>query len=136
MSSPIIISTLVEPARVIYLYILVCHEECGNCSEYGRNKCTSCSEGKVLLDGQCLNECLPGYYRYYNTCLPCISPCLACNSEVECIRCSFPFYLNEYKCIGSNDCPNGTYEDKSLGICSLCSVGCLTCYVPTTYHCY
>lgn len=55
----------------IYLHLpIACHKDCRECFGPEHNQCASCSSpDKVLYEGQCENECPPGFYNLKQTCL-------------------------------------------------------------------
>eukprot|EP00826_Nyctotherus_ovalis_P032258 TRINITY_DN26014_c0_g1_i1.p3 TRINITY_DN26014_c0_g1~~TRINITY_DN26014_c0_g1_i1.p3 ORF type:complete len:108 (-),score=11.22 TRINITY_DN26014_c0_g1_i1:5-328(-) len=53
--------------------ILECHEECEECSGLSRTGCVSCRDDRVLLNGECVDQCPSGFYQEGGVCQKCIT---------------------------------------------------------------
>ena len=117
-----------------YYITLVCNRECKDCSNLSRTDCISCEKDKVLLNGECLEQCPYGFYPKGNKCLPCPYPCAACDSFLDCTACYLNHYLVTGECKKFMKCLDGYYMDE--GICKPCSKACLSCYGPSQAQCF
>ncbi|XP_061439271.1 extracellular matrix organizing protein FRAS1 isoform X3 [Rhineura floridana] len=66
-----------------------CHSSCLSCTEKSSENCTACTSLRALYKGQCVSECLDGYYRQEAHCYLCHPSCKACSgpSDAECTTC-------------------------------------------------
>ena len=116
---------------------LKCFETCNECKEQSFNikeqKCISCKYPNQLLQedkGNCLDNCLDGYYEDNKICRKCHSNCLTCNhsyseENYQCTSCK-DNQLLEYdtkKCI--NKCDISYYEKSKM--CFKCNSNCKSC---------
>lgn len=104
-----------------------------DCSDLSRTGCVSCEEGKVLFNGECLQECPYGFYLEDKNCLPCPFPCAACISSTYCTDCFAIAYKENNECKILEGCLDGSYKDENT--CKPCSEACLTCTGPTQFEC-
>ena len=124
-----------------------CYKTCKDCIiksiEEKEQKCTSCKDNKLLQEdkGNCINECLNGYYKEEKYCKKCDKSCLTCNNKYynnsyHCTSCTEDKLLQEdnENCI--NECLNGYYKEEKY--CKKCNSTCLTCnnkYYNNSPHC-
>jgi hypothetical protein len=125
-----------------------CYEACDDCEEESTDKenqkCISCLNNKYLQrdKGNCIDNCLSGYYINNTFCEECNSSCLTCDkgfsdNSPHCTSCSENKLLKEdsEECV--NECLNGYYyEDNKY--CKKCHSSCLTCsqgYSNDSSHC-
>ena len=114
-------------------YLSTCYETCLKCNGTGTNdkhNCRSCIEGKLFQEdnGNCLDECLFGYFKSNKTCKKCHENCESCSKESEngnnnCLTCNKTSkykYLVNIPDLGKNcveECPEGTFADKGIYQC-------------------
>lgn len=105
-----------------------CHKSCLACFGTKDSECISCSEGMLLFQGLCINECPNGTYKLENSCNQCHDSCSECvgpNAD-QCISCPLETYLHSNYCVKL--CPVGSFGDRE-GICLPCLEGCSDCSV-------
>ena len=80
-------------------------------------------------EGQCISTCPTGTFLNGETCEYCTAPCATCTSATDCLSCvPWKFLLpnNSTQCVSMEECPDGTYPDRSWA-CKNCYSTCLTC---------
>ncbi len=147
---------------------LPCHANCRVCSyrtSISYAVCSECNSGYYLgpnlnrltvlqyYISQCVIVC--PYYYYKNdtapaSCKPCISGCVSCTNDTECVRCGWGFYLSGdtskicLRCSAQlcavctdettcSSCQNGAWLEPSTKICNRCLNNCSICSSDTTY---
>ena len=116
-----------------HYYLSTCYETCLKCNWTGtkdKHNCISCIEGKLFQEdnGNCLDECLFGYFKSNKTCKKCNKNCESCSKESEngnnnCLTCNKTSkykYLVNIPDLGKNcieECPEGTFVDKGKYQC-------------------
>ena len=107
-----------------------CPIGCGLCSS--DVSCSTCTDGHLLRDGQCVVGCVEGKFLKNGACLVCDKTCTTCNSDSACISCASGLNLNSSnQCV--QECGVGFYEDN--GKCSLCGTNCADCNKPGDDNC-
>jgi hypothetical protein len=88
--------------------------------------------GTIATSGTCLSICDFGFYPNTNfICVPCLTPCRSCLTELSCLSCFSGRYYYENNCLLT--CPtNTTIANGSTNICDFCSTNCLTCENTTS----
>lgn len=110
----------------------ICPQNCYSCSS--GDKCTQCKNGYVLENGQCKQNCSPGFNNVNNTCVQCKSPCKTCTiSRDICQTCIDGYFLHGTEC--KKSCPDGFYQSKTDNKCLPCSQKCKICD-STADNCY
>lgn len=120
-----------------------CLSPCASC-EVSQNNCSACLSNTSLFlqNNSCVNasQCDSSTFAESatNTCSPCISPCLTCNSASLCSSCINDTFLSNTSCVNASSCPAGTVagvdSSTNLTSCIPCDSACLTCLLTTT-HC-
>ncbi|XP_071508475.1 extracellular matrix organizing protein FRAS1-like [Diadema antillarum] len=108
-----------------------CPVECLSCDAMG---CTSCRQGRLLMDGQCVMDCRPGSYRATDTtCNACHESCAMCSggTEYHCTSCHGDGLLQWGRCVA--DCGPGFFQLD--GTCQECNATCATCTGPKWTDC-
>jgi hypothetical protein len=105
-----------------------CDSECEHC--INETRCISCRFNKHLLDGKCVNACPLGFFLGNSSCSLCYPSCESCYgpSKKNCLFCTKGFKYSQeiMECV--SDCPDGTYFNDLLNICSLCDTkNCINC---------
>jgi len=114
-------------------FLSVCYKTCLRCIDIGNEQnhnCTVCLKGKLFQEdnGNCLDQCLTGYYKKENNCKKCHENCESCSKESEngnnnCLTCNKESkykYLINISELGKNcveECPEGTILDKEKYQC-------------------
>jgi len=114
-------------------YLSVCYKTCLRCDDIGNEQnhnCTVCLKGKLFQEdnGNCLDQCLTGYYKEENNCKKCHENCESCSKESEngnnnCLTCNKESkykYLINIPELGKNcveECPEGTILDREKYQC-------------------
>ena len=138
----------------------ICDKTCNSCSSFGPNACLNCPMGyfldfdktcqrcnittcpvhcndsQVIFDYACISTCPEHYYVSRNkSCLECDDSCQTCNdaSSKNCLSCLGTKYLYQGTCL--SDCPESTYKNLNLKICSPCHYSCQSCVGPGKSDC-
>ncbi|KAL4503557.1 hypothetical protein ABPG73_017300 [Tetrahymena malaccensis] len=109
---------------------------CKTCTD--KNNCTSCKEGFYLFNNTCYDKCPDGYYidltnqicvknctygHDETKCIKCTklncNQCSVKNGEETCSQCNSSYYLNQQNDC-TQQCPDQTFKDQKLNICSPC----------------
>ena len=113
-----------------------CHSTCHTCRGPERGHCLSCQRGLVLANGQCLEDCPPGFAvdSVSGTCRTCHPSCRDCfgPGPGNCKSCPEGFRLEGDTCL---QCPLGRYFDLSAGKCRSCHDTCSSCSGPKETDC-
>lgn len=73
-------------------------------------------------------SCSNGSFFRNNTCLPCNSSCLTCDSLLNCTSCSLNHSLESSACfLNCSIALNSTAVFRSNNTCQTCPTGCLSC---------
>ena len=85
-----------------------------------------------LCNGQCVSECLQGYYlnSINSLCESCNSNCLTCiKSPLNCLSCQDHYFFvpSINSCVSSENCPERTFGNVVTRICENCDRSCLIC---------
>jgi proprotein convertase subtilisin/kexin type 5 len=108
-----------------------CTAPCRTCLD--ATSCLSCVTGQSLyyddLQNKCLgagDSCSSGFFKDASTftCAKCVTPCLTCSSQKECLSCAVGFFTAN-SCKGT--CPAGTFANQVTNACTVCSNTCATC---------
>jgi len=112
-----------------------CYKNCEKCNKGGNdimNNCTSCKDNKLLQEdkGNCIDNCLDGYYEKDKKCINCYKNCEKCNkggneTSHNCISCKENKLLQEDKGNCIDNCLDGYYKDDKK--CKNCNSNCKTC---------
>ncbi|WRT66635.1 uncharacterized protein IL334_003594 [Kwoniella shivajii] len=114
---------------------LECHiPSFSNVKGYNTSQCSSCQEGYLLEDGQCIKKCNTGWYLpegsagKNGTCERCDSTCSTClSASTTCTSCPSPLFAFGGTCIST--CPDSTTPLN--GTCVPCPPDCQFCSSPT-----
>ncbi|XP_029617840.1 extracellular matrix protein FRAS1 [Salmo trutta] len=103
-----------------------CHTSCLQCTGGSGQNCTSCTPPYVLLEGQCVLSCPPGFNIQDNTCQGCHPSCQECSgpSKADCVSCPPLAKFHNGYCTTS--CPEGEFLHPQ-GYCQECNSDCLRC---------
>ncbi|XP_045551338.1 extracellular matrix organizing protein FRAS1 isoform X3 [Salmo salar] len=103
-----------------------CHTSCLQCTGRSGQNCTSCTPPYVLLEGQCVLSCPPGFNIQDNTCQGCHPSCQECSgpSKADCVSCPPLAKFHNGYCTTS--CPEGEFLHPQ-GYCQECNSDCLRC---------
>lgn len=84
---------------------LLCTKPCETCTGYSSNACSSCIANYSLIGSLCQSNCPELYYSNGTSCLPCVDPCLTCQSSALCFSCiaNYSLVAANYSCVV--DCP-------------------------------
>uniref|UniRef100_A0A673XCZ9 Fraser extracellular matrix complex subunit 1 n=1 Tax=Salmo trutta TaxID=8032 RepID=A0A673XCZ9_SALTR len=101
-----------------------CHTSCLQCTGGSGQNCTSCTPPYVLLEGQCVLSCPPGFNIQDNTW--CHPSCQECSgpSKADCVSCPPLAKFHNGYCTTS--CPEGEFLHPQ-GYCQECNSDCLRC---------
>ena len=110
-----------------------CYENCEKCNKGGNetlHNCTSCKENKLFQEdnGNCIDNCLDGYYKDDKKCKNCNSNCKTCNNNsTDCNSCFDNMFLinDTHKCL--NECDISYYKNDSEKKCYKCNSNCKSC---------
>ncbi|EAR90744.2 zinc finger lsd1 subclass family protein (macronuclear) [Tetrahymena thermophila SB210] len=111
------------------LFLLACtscqNNLCDQCKQDNSQICTSCSDQRGLLNGQCLTDCGKEYFNKQNVCTPCVDNCLECVDESSCKTCKVGYFqLNT--CVET--CPEAYFQNTQTNTCDKCDdSNCLMC---------
>ncbi|PVF97800.1 hypothetical protein CPB86DRAFT_775103 [Serendipita vermifera] len=94
-------------------------------SQFSDVKCTKCTPGKVLSNGQCIDNCPDGTFANSDgTCTACASSCGTCINKADfCLTCKNNQLASAGTCV--SNCPSNMFA--SNGACTLCHPDCATC---------
>ncbi|NWY04165.1 FRAS1 protein, partial [Nothoprocta ornata] len=114
-----------------------CHPSCKTCSDEGPFSCSSCNSSLVLSHtSMCVPVCSPGYYRDESqTCKPCNSQCLSCESAAGCTSCRDPAKVLLFGECQYESCAQQYYLDFSTKTCRECDWSCNACKGPQRTDC-
>jgi len=98
---------------------------CLKCVAGNSNKCEVCHVSTFLVNGQCINACPAGTYRYRNTCTPCTPNCGKCLDKDHCVDCKAPLILYNKTC--TTKCPTGYILNNLTKKCVRCPQNCIEC---------
>lgn len=103
-----------------------CHHSCFTCFGSRSVNCKSCSDGLLLFNNSCIENCPPHFFQSNSTCKTCHKDCKSCegSAENQCLTCPSDKVLVDGKCV--LNCPTGSY--RKYGLCLKCrSTNCLNC---------
>ncbi|XP_062470145.1 extracellular matrix organizing protein FRAS1 [Pezoporus occidentalis] len=114
-----------------------CHPVCKTCTDGGPFACSSCNTSLVLSHtGMCVPVCSQGYYRdAKQTCRPCNSQCLSCESATSCTSCRDPTKVLLFGECQYESCAQQYYLDFSSKTCRECDWSCNACKGPQRTDC-
>ncbi|GAB0189453.1 extracellular matrix organizing protein FRAS1 [Grus japonensis] len=114
-----------------------CHPSCKTCTGEGPSSCSSCNASLVLSHSSaCVPGCSPGYYRDdRQTCKPCNSQCLSCESAAGCTSCRDPTKVLLFGECQYESCAQQYYLDFSSKTCRECDWSCNACKGPRSTDC-
>ncbi|XP_057287145.1 extracellular matrix organizing protein FRAS1 [Pezoporus wallicus] len=114
-----------------------CHPFCKTCTGGGPFACSSCNTSLVLSHtGMCVPVCSQGYYRdAKQTCRPCNSQCLSCESATSCTSCRDPTKVLLFGECQYESCAQQYYLDFSSKTCRECDWSCNACKGPQRTDC-
>ncbi|XP_051906934.1 proprotein convertase subtilisin/kexin type 5-like [Hippocampus zosterae] len=96
-----------------------CHNNCRRCSGPGKNRCVSCRQRHLLLNGSCVDVCPPGFYtdESWQKCEACHPTCQSCVGKHghECLACKDRLFRH------------GHYGNQGSGTCEPCDPTCVEC---------
>ncbi len=115
-----------------------CYETCNDCeiesTDEKEQKCTSCKDNKLLQEdkGNCINECLNGYYKDDKYCKKCDNSCLTCNNKFDnnsyhCTSCKDNKLLINDTQECKDECDISYYKNKTENKCYKCNSNCKSC---------
>ena len=89
--------------------------------------CTKCMDGAIACDAidHVTTHCKDGYYKSFNICKPCVSPCATCWSDTGCYTCGYD-PEGRRKPFPSCMCDEN-YSDHGTH-CDTCTAPCKTCF--------
>lgn len=108
-----------------------CISPCLTC--LNATSCLSCVAGQDRfyddLQNACLGvnqNCSAGFFKDTTAfvCAKCITPCLTCDSSVNCLSCAVGFFKDNI-CLGT--CPSGYFANQANSRCDICAAICATC---------
>ncbi|KAM6954491.1 extracellular matrix organizing protein FRAS1 [Aplochiton taeniatus] len=104
-----------------------CHTSCLHCTGGSDTNCTSCGPPSLLHEGQCVDNCPPGFYHHDNGCHACQPSCVSCSgpSQADCLSCPPLGSLQNGYC--KTSCHEGQYLNPASGRCDRCSADCQRC---------
>lgn len=92
-----------------------CFGNCAACTGINFNECTACEYGSFLVNSECTDSCLDGFYplESKSICVACLSPCLTCFGPLNgnCLTCESGTFLFNYNC--DTFCPSSLYAYNS-----------------------
>uniref|UniRef100_A0A8C4U634 VWFC domain-containing protein n=1 Tax=Falco tinnunculus TaxID=100819 RepID=A0A8C4U634_FALTI len=114
-----------------------CHPSCKTCTGGDAFSCSSCNTSLVLSHtSMCVPVCSPGYYRDdRQTCRPCNSQCLSCESAAGCTSCRDPAKVLLFGECQYESCAQQYYLDFSSKTCRECDWSCNACKGPQRTDC-
>ncbi|KAM6269950.1 LOW QUALITY PROTEIN: extracellular matrix organizing protein FRAS1 [Porphyrio hochstetteri] len=114
-----------------------CHPSCKTCTGEGPLSCSSCNTSLVLSHtSMCVPVCSQGYYRDdRQTCKPCSSQCLSCESAAGCTSCRDPAKVLSFGECQEESCAQQYYLDFSSMTCRECDWSCNACKGPLRTDC-
>lgn len=80
-----------------------CVSPCEFCANSSVRSCLTCITGNYLFGNECLPTCPANFYNSSGSCLPCVSPCFTCTTELSCLSCTNSTYLYQNQCL--TQCP-------------------------------
>ena len=98
-----------------------CHPSCRTCNGAAADQCTDCSDTQSLHNGECIDECPPGFFSLNGECEECASNCESCSGTRDtCTACdaSALLVLHDGECVST--CPSGMFKDYEAGVCRTC----------------
>ena len=115
-----------------------CYKTCEDCNikstDEKEQKCTSCKDNKLLQEdkGNCINECLSGYYKDDKYCKKCDNSCLTCNNKFDnnsyhCTSCKDNKLLINDTQECKDECDISYYKNKTENKCYKCNSNCKSC---------
>lgn len=110
---------------------LNCTSPCYTCTDGSTSSCISCIPLHYLINSTCLVQCPSTYYPSLYTCLPCVSLCVTCLSELQCTSCVTGKYLYGYSCVGACNPGMTVSVINNISTCILCDSSCRTCITPS-----
>ena len=118
-------------ADITTLTCAPCSTPCSTC-ELAADHCTSCLNSLILHDSACVASC-PSvfYFNSSSKCSLCVSPCLTCLDESQCLSCLPGYKYSSVTNVCSSTCSISTFFDPDISDCQACSSNCLTCSSPT-----
>ncbi len=106
-----------------------CYDGEEESSDKEAQKCITCKGNKLLQEdkGNCIDDCLDGYYKESNYCKKCNSNCKTCENSNNCTSCNdHKFLINDtQECL--NECNISYYKNDSEKKCYRCNSNCKTC---------
>ncbi|NXU54362.1 FRAS1 protein, partial [Turnix velox] len=114
-----------------------CHPSCKSCTHGGPFSCSSCDDSLVLSHtNTCVPACSPGYYKDdRQTCKPCNSQCLSCESATSCTSCRDPAKVLLFGECQDESCAQQYYLDFASRTCRECDRSCNSCKGPQRTDC-
>lgn len=106
-----------------------CHSECDSCTGPSNFECSKCPNGKLLYNGNCLNQCPFGWATENGLdCVECSDTnCDDCSKSnpLVCLDCAVGYAPINGVC--STECPEGRVLVHNESTCSKCPRECRTC---------